>query len=57
MNTVKYFKIQYVCMQVNLPDDTVDRCKSLMNKKETWGAFIERILDENEENSLRARGL
>jgi hypothetical protein len=34
-------------MQVNLPEDTVERCKRCMNKRETWGAFIERILDES----------
>jgi len=44
-------------MQVNLPEDTVERCKSLMNKKESWGAFIERILDENEEAALNVQGL
>lgn len=36
-------------MQVNLPEDTVTRCKALMNKRESWGAFIERILDEHAE--------
>ena len=44
----KYYQIECYCMQVNLPNDTVDRCRELMNSKESWGAFIERILDENE---------
>lgn len=43
-------------MQINLPEDTVARCKACMNKKETWAAFIERILDENESMSSRISG-
>ena len=35
-------------MQVNLPKDTVERCRGLMFSKEPWGCFIERILNENE---------
>jgi hypothetical protein len=32
-------------MQINLPEETVERCRSFMNKKETWACFVERILD------------
>ena len=37
-------------MQVNLPDETIERCRKFMFKKETWGCFVERVLDVYEES-------
>ena len=34
-------------MQINLPEDTVEKCRSQMYPKETWAGFIERLLIEN----------
>jgi hypothetical protein len=40
-------------MQINLPEETVERCRSFMNKKETWACFVERILDVYEESKAK----
>lgn len=50
MNTHKYIWIQCYSMQVNLHEEVYKRGESMKRPRESWSAFIERLMDMFEES-------
>jgi len=45
MNTHKYIEVEWLCMQVNLHEETYRRGEKLKRPRESWSALFERLMD------------